>query len=110
MKLSKHAARLQVWQQRLSTYVSMINFAMLFYLYIIESPMGLEWYHWISIIAVLVLTIIFIDTKYILPGALEYKFKKNPGMNNILERIDNLEKKIDLVLKKDRKVVKWKKQ
>lgn len=77
-RVKYNMGRLKVWQSRLSTYVGMVNFVMIFYLYIIESPMGLEWYHWAVIIASCIISIVFIDTKIIMPYALGYSFEKNP--------------------------------
>ena len=70
--------RVKVWQQRLASYVSMVSFGMVFYLYIIESPMGLQWYHWLTIVITGILAIVYIDTVFIYPASLEYTFKKNP--------------------------------
>lgn len=41
-KASIMAGKLKVWQMRLASYIAIVNFVMIFYLYIIESPMGLN--------------------------------------------------------------------
>ena len=83
MKVRKHLntkllGKLKVWQTRLATYVAMINFLMIFYLYIIESPLNLGWYVWLSIILILVVGLILFDTLLVLPASQEYMFLKNP--------------------------------
>ena len=78
--------QLKTWENRLSSYIAIINFAMIFYLYIIETPFGLEWYQWVSMIIIFVVVVIFVDIKFVFPGVLDYTFKKNPEwvrmMNN----------------------------
>ena len=97
-KASRAAGKLKVWQSRLATYISMVNFAMIFYLYIIQSPMGMEWYHWLIIIVGGTLSIVFIDTKFIMPAALEYGFEKNPQMVKLKRQVEENSEKLDLIL------------
>lgn len=84
-----------MWQQRLSTYVAMINFVMVFYLYIIESPLGLEWYHWLIMISVGVSLIVFIDTLYIMPHSYSYTFEKNPEFQELKQDVKEIKKIIE---------------
>jgi len=84
------AGKLKVWQQRLASYVSMVNFAMIFYLYIIESPMGLLWYHWVMVVIIGIVSIVFVDVRYILPNTLKYNFNKNPRMNEMKREIEEI--------------------
>ena len=95
MKISKLLGRMKIWQQRLATYASMINFAMVFYLYIIESPMGLLWYHWAMIIGVGASSLMFIDVKFIMPNSLGYNFEKNPGFQEMKRDIKEIKKIIE---------------
>ena len=81
-------ARLQTWWTRLASYVSMVNFTMIFYLYILESPMGLQWYHWFILVASLFSVIIFVDVKYIFPGTLQYIFNKSPPMVKLKDAVE----------------------
>ena len=85
---AKFFGMIKVWQQRLTTYISLINFFMIFYLYIVESPMGLEWYHWFIMICVGITTILYFDVKYVFPHTQLYTFKKNPGMMMLKDKID----------------------
>jgi len=77
MNLSRKLGQIKVWQQRLSTYMSMINFFMIFYLYIIESPMGLPWYLWAFVISSSIVIVVYVDTAYIMPHSFAYQFEKN---------------------------------
>lgn len=95
--------KLKVWQQRLATYVSMMNFVMIFYLYIIESPLGLSWFHWLLIILVGVIVLVFFDTCFVMPHALGYTFLKNPEFIQLKGDVKYIKKEIDelkLLLKK----------
>ena len=98
MEISKTIGKVKVWQTRLSGYISLINFVMIFYLYIIESPMGLEWYHWAIIIAIGIITIVFFDTKFIMPQSFGYTFSKNPGMQKLKKQSQQNSEKLDLIL------------
>lgn len=96
--ISKALGKMKVWQTRLAGYISLVNFVMIFYLYIIESPMGFEWYHWAFLIVVGVTTIVFIDTKFIMPQAFGYTFSKNPGLQKLKKQSQENSEKLDLIL------------
>lgn len=98
MNASLTLGKLKVWQTRLSGYISLVNFVMLFYLYIIEAPMGFEWYHWAILIATGIILLIFIDTKFIMPQAFGYTFSKNPGMQKLKKQTQTNSKKLDMIL------------
>lgn len=91
-KYGDFAGKLKVWQQRLASYVSVINFAMIFYLYIIESPMGLQWYHWAVVVVVGIVSVVFIDVRYVLPNTLKYNFNKNPRMFEMKLEVEEIKK------------------
>ena len=97
---AKTLGMIKVWQQRLATYISMINFIMIFYLYIVQSPMGLEWYHWFLIISISICVVLFFDIKYIFPNTQLYTFKKNPGWTAIKRQVDENSEKLDKILQK----------
>jgi len=94
MKVTKLFGKAKVMQQRLSTYVSMVNFIMVFYLYIIESPMGLEWYHWLTIIGFGVFFIVYIDTMFIMPHAFGYQFEKNPEFQELKQDVKEIKERL----------------
>jgi len=99
-KKIKMLGMFKVWQQRLATYIGMINFFMIFYLYIVESPLGIEWYHWLILILLSVIIIIYVDIKYIFPSTQLYAFNKNPGWMAIKQQVDENSAKLDILLKK----------
>ena len=98
-KLVKNVGKLKVWQTRLAGYMGIINFVMIFYLYVIESPMGFEWYHWTIIIGISIVSIIFMDIRYILPAASAYGFEKNPKFVSLEEMVKSNSKKLDVIIK-----------
>jgi len=86
--ISMVLGRLKIWQARLVSYIAIINFAMIFYLYILESPFGLLWYHWFVLIISVCVSIIFVDVKYIFPGTLQYTFDKSPPMVKLKDAVE----------------------
>lgn len=98
-KASTVAGTLKVWQNRLASYVSIVNFVMIFYLYIIQSPMGFEWYHWAIIIVTGIMVIVFIDTKFILPSSQVYTFNKNPQMVKLKEQVNKNKVMLEAIIK-----------
>ena len=97
---AKVLGMIKVWQQRLATYISIINFVMIFYLYIVESPMGLKWYHWGILISVAICVVLYFDIKYIFPNTQLYTFKKNPGWIAIKNQVDKNSEKLDKIMEK----------
>jgi len=86
---------LKFMQNRLQSYIGVINFVMLFYLYIIESPLGLQWYFWLLAISVISITILVVDRKYVLPGVLTYGFKVNPMMMEMKKEIEEIKEMLE---------------
>lgn len=98
-KIRKMLGSVKIWQSRLAGYVSMLNFAMILYLYIIESPFGMEWYHWVLLLVVGCAVIIYVDIKYIFPSANLYTFNKNPGWMSIKKQAEENDRKLNLIMK-----------
>ena len=98
-KASTLAGKLKVWQNRVSSYISIVNFVMIFYLYIIESPMGFEWYHWLLIIFTIIMLIIAVDTVFIFPAAQEYTFNKNPQMVKLKKQVNKNKVMLEAIIK-----------
>jgi len=98
MNIIRTLGKVKVWQTRISGYISIINFVMLFYLYIIEEPIGVKWYYWVVFIASSIALVIFIDTKFIMPQAFGYTFSKNPGMQKLKVQTQTNSKKLDMIL------------
>lgn len=92
------AGKIKVWQIRLAGYISLVNFIMIFYLYIVESPLGLEWYHWASIIILGCTIIIFIDIRYIFPASQEYIFNKNPSFKKLKKTVEDNQKMLKNII------------
>lgn len=96
----KLAGKLNVWQSRLASYVGVINFLMVFYLYIIESPLNFKWYHWGLIVTLCITILLFIDIRYIYPSSQEYSFNKHPEMTKLKEKINQNSDKLDEILER----------
>lgn len=91
--IAKLLGKMKVWQQRLATYVGMLNFAMLFYLFIIENK-WLSWYVWLVIVTTGIIALVVVDTKFIMPHSLAYNFEKNREWNRLMDEIDELKEMI----------------
>ena len=98
-KASIMAGKLKVWQTRVASYISIVNFVMIFYLYIIESPMGFEWHHWLLIIITSITSIIVIDTVFIFPASQEYTFNKNPQMVKLKNQVNKNKAMLEAIIK-----------
>lgn len=97
-KGAKVAGKLKVWQNRLASYISVVNFVMIFYLYILENPLGLEWWEWAIVIVGSIVSIIFIDIKFIMPSAQSYTFDKNPPMVSLKKKVEKNSERLDEIL------------
>jgi len=99
-KLHKtNLGKYRVWLNRLQTYMSLINFSMLLYLYMVEAPMGLEWYIWIVIMCVTLPLLIVFDVRFVYPSTLKYSYGKNPGFQRLEKKVDMIMKKLELEYK-----------
>lgn len=85
-----------MYLNRLQTYTAMINFIMILYLYIIESPVGIVWYYWVVLMAVICPLIVLIDVKLVYPGTLIYAYDKNPGFKRLEKKVDEIMKKLGI--------------
>lgn len=94
MKINKKISQAKVWVSRIQTYLALFNFTMIMYLYIIEEPLGIQYHYWFVIISLGIVSVLFIDIKYIFSSELHYKFSVNPGMQEILERLERIEEKL----------------
>jgi fatty acid desaturase len=86
--------KLKVWQERASGYLSILNFFMILFLYVMASPLGIAWYWWLIAISVGTVILLFVDITIIFPQAQVYSADKNPFMVNIVERLERIEKKV----------------
>jgi len=69
-----------MYLNRLQTYVAMVNFMMILYLYITESPVGVEWYWWIILMMCIFPIVVIFDIKLVYPGMLRYNLKESPPL------------------------------
>jgi len=96
-QIGKKIGAFKVWQTRLAGYIAMINFVMLFYLFIGENS-WFEWYYWVLLIVITCSSIIFIDIKFVYPNVLSYTFVKNPEFMKLKRQTKENAKKLDLIL------------
>ena len=80
----------KMWITRLQTYLALIQFAMLLYLYIIEEPLGVQWYYWIIVVILFSITTLIVDIKYVFPGSQAYGFIKNPRWIEMEQKIEHI--------------------
>ncbi len=92
----KLIGRYRMYLNRLQTYVAMVNFAMILYLYMRESPLGVEWYWWITIMSITFPIIILFDVKVMYPGTLIYAYEKNPGFQKLEKKINKIMDKLEI--------------
>jgi len=69
--------KLKMWQTRASTYVSVIQFALVFYLFIVQND-WFDWYVWLVLFVISGFLMVFVDTVKVMPEQLAYGFRKNP--------------------------------
>lgn len=86
--------KLKTWQERASGYLSILNFFMILFLYVMASPLGIAWYYWLIFIVVGTVVLLFIDIKFIFPQAQSYVADKNPFMVEMMDRLKNIESKL----------------
>ena len=79
--------RYRVWISNQQTYLGMLNFAMILYLYISQDPMGIVWWKWAALIVCMLPLLGAFDIKFIFPSAQKYGFKKNPELVELKEEV-----------------------
>lgn len=99
---------MKAWTARIQTYLGLINFVMILYLYVIQEPLGLKWYYWIILLIPALSLILWLDLKVIFPVSQEYIYRKNPEWMKLreeinklrvsIEKIDNDNKKLDKLI------------
>lgn len=82
-KFSQFLGKALIWYNRLATYMGMTNFSMIFFLFVIESPLGIPWFGWIAILSTGLISILFIDIKFLMHNSIRYQFQKNPEVQEI---------------------------
>ena len=83
--------RFRTWVTRLAGYLSMLNFGMILYNFVLDDPLGISKEIWLVLAVVGVPAIMLFDIVIMMPSELEYTYDKN-------KRFIDLEKKVDRVL------------
>jgi len=89
--------RYKAWFNRLQSYMTPVNFAMILYLYIIREPLGLVWYIWVICVSLVLTFLLIFDILFIFPSENKYTMKKNPEWVCLKEDINE----IKFLLKKE---------
>lgn len=90
--------KVKTWQNRITSYVSIFNFLMLFYLFIVENK-WFEWYVWLLLSVVSIFVIFVVDTFWVLPQQLAYSFQKNPEWKELRNEVKEIKDQIDKLRK-----------
>ena len=93
--------KIKMWQQRLSTYVALINFVMIFYLFITENK-WVPWYVWVFMLGFLTFSLVLVDTLYIMPDQLAYSSRKNPEWCRMIQNQKRIMEALNLESVDDR--------
>ncbi len=75
-----HLGRYKVWQARIQSYLGVISFVMVLYLYISQVPLGLPWYVWVVLMIAMIPILLIMDMVFVWPSEMVYGFDKNPRM------------------------------
>jgi len=87
--------KLKTWQARLATYIAMVNFGMIFYLFITQNN-WLPWYTWVVLAAVGVIFIVGFDTKLVMPSQYSYEWEINPAVQKFLKNQKKIMDKLEI--------------
>jgi len=83
--------RVRTWVTRLAGYLSILNFGMILYNFVLGDPLGVAKEVWLIVALIGVPAIMFFDIVIMMPSELRYTYDKN-------KRFVDLEKKVDKVL------------
>lgn len=78
---------------RLISYLGILNFIMLLYIFVKNQPVGLNWFLWVVLIGVFCIMTIVFDSFFVLEGDGAYQFNRNPKlveMENDIKTILNI--------------------
>ena len=92
MSMSVILGKGKTWLTRLQTYIGLVNFFLLFFVFIQDNK-WFEWYEWLIILVVLLSSLLYVDIRWIMPNALGYQWTKNKSFVR-------LEKKVDMLLER----------
>ena len=86
--------KIKTWLQRLQTYMSIINFILLFYLFIQENT-WFHWYEWLIIIVVVCAVTLFVDIRHVMGNALGYQWDKNKSFKRLERKVDTILRQLE---------------
>lgn len=72
--ISRSLGVLKVMTERLAGYVSIFNFGMILYLYIVQRPLGLDPLFWVMAFAIVIPLILIVDWRVVYPMSLHVVF------------------------------------
>lgn len=94
--MKRKLGKLKVMSERLASYVSLINFAMILYLYVITSPLGIKPIYWLVLMGVTMPIIVIFDWKIVFPSSLEVAYgSKNREFTELREDVKDIKKRLD---------------
>ena len=93
MKMGLLGGKIKIWMQRLQTYVSLINFFLIFYVFIQDND-WFTWNQWLLIIVVVSVSVLVVDVHFIMPNSLAYQWDKNKSFRRLERKVDELKEMI----------------
>jgi hypothetical protein len=83
------------WIVRIGSYLSPINFVLILYTFINQSPLGLPKIYWLVLVCVGLPLLLIVDVVFVFPSDLRYSFVKNPEMIDITSTLKVINDKLD---------------
>jgi len=96
-KLKNRIGKYKVLISRLMSYLSIVNFFMILYLFAKEEPLGLHYQIWLIFAAVICCCVIVFDSLFVIEGDANYNFARTPRMvaheQRVIKILEILEEK-----------------
>ena len=100
-KIGRQLGILKAWTARMQTYLGLLNFFMILYLYVTQEPLGIKWYVWVAVMIPCMCLVLWLDLKIIFPVSQEYIYRKNPEWMELRKEIRKLREEIRKMGRKD---------
>lgn len=81
---------------RLISYLGILNFSMLLYIFVKNQPLGFNWFIWFITVIFLCLGIMIFDIFFVIKAESIYLFKKNPKLVEMNEKLDTIINLLDM--------------
>ena len=92
----RHLGILKLMLERTMSYGALINFGMLLYLYVTQSPLGIAWYYWFIGILLILPAVAIIDWKIVFPATLSVSYgMKNKEFTELRKDIKEIQKQLE---------------